>query len=241
MSTNIQEFNRNAIRPIVCLRSGWSLIKDQYWLFFGISVVGILIGSAVPFGILMGTMMCGIYLALLRRMRGEVATFDMLFKGFDFFSQSLIATLIQVVPIVLLILPFYIIMMFRFMTVVSRNGGARAGTPPDPAAFYEIFGMMALLMLVLVLVSLVIGALFVFTFPLIVDRKLSGVDAIKTSVKAVFGNLGGVFGLVMLTALLGFAGMLVCYVGALFVMPVTLAAWAVAYRQIFPPDMRYEV
>lgn len=40
-------FNKNAVRPIVCLREGWQLIKDQYWLFLGICLVGTLIGSII--------------------------------------------------------------------------------------------------------------------------------------------------------------------------------------------------
>ncbi|HUS09425.1 MAG TPA: hypothetical protein VMZ30_03080, partial [Pyrinomonadaceae bacterium] len=55
-------FNRNAVQPIECIKSGWDLIKSQYWLFVGMTVVGVIIGSVVPLGILMGPMMCGIYL-----------------------------------------------------------------------------------------------------------------------------------------------------------------------------------
>ena len=53
-------FKRNAVEPIECIKAGFELIKSQYWLFMGISVVGMIIGSVVPLGILMGPMMCGI-------------------------------------------------------------------------------------------------------------------------------------------------------------------------------------
>jgi hypothetical protein len=36
------------------------------------------------------------------------------------------------------------------------------------------------------------------------------------------------------TTLVSVAGSLACYVGGLLVTPVTLAAWAVAYRNVFP-------
>ena len=55
-------FNRNAVRPMECLREGFDLVKDRYWLFVGICFVAILVGSAVPLGILMGPMMCGLYM-----------------------------------------------------------------------------------------------------------------------------------------------------------------------------------
>ena len=64
------EFQRGVVKPIECIKEGYNLIKDQYWLFVGIAAIGMLIGSAVPLGILMGPMMVGIYMAIFKR--GEV-------------------------------------------------------------------------------------------------------------------------------------------------------------------------
>jgi uncharacterized membrane protein len=91
-----------------------------------------------------------------------------------------------------------------------------------------------LLTLMLVLVNLIIGVLFMFVFPLIVDRKLSGIEALQTSLKAVWANLGNVFVLVLINVVLSLVGMVFCYVGALFVLPITLTAQAIAYRRVFP-------
>jgi len=68
MSQNLNDFNRGVIKPVECLKEAWGLIKDQYWLFLGICAVGMLIGSAFAI-VLMGPMMCGIYLCLFQRMR----------------------------------------------------------------------------------------------------------------------------------------------------------------------------
>ena len=38
------EFKRNAVEPIECIKAGM-LIKSQYWLFVGMTVVGVLIGQ----------------------------------------------------------------------------------------------------------------------------------------------------------------------------------------------------
>src|SRR5437764_292966 len=95
-------YNRGAVRAMQCYREGWQLIKDRFWFFLGVGLVGILVGSLAPFGILLGPMMCGVYLCLLRHMHGQPVTFDMLFKGFNYFANSLIATLIMVVPLILL-------------------------------------------------------------------------------------------------------------------------------------------
>jgi uncharacterized membrane protein len=96
------------------------------------------------------------------------------------------------------------------------------------------FAFIIIFVLVVIVLSLIVGAFFIFTYPLIIDRKLSGVDAVKTSIRAAAGNLSGVFGLMLLTTLLGIVGVFLCYVGAFLMMPVSFAAWAMAYRQVFP-------
>src|ERR1700694_860328 len=104
MNPNTSDFNSGVVAPVECLKEGWALIKDQYWLFLGISVVGMLLASAFAI-VLMGPMMCGIYFCLFQHMRGERVSFDGLFKGFDYFAQSVIATLIQMIPAVIMIIP----------------------------------------------------------------------------------------------------------------------------------------
>jgi hypothetical protein len=40
MTPNPTEFRRGAIAPMECIKEGWALIKDQYWLFLGIRFAG---------------------------------------------------------------------------------------------------------------------------------------------------------------------------------------------------------
>ncbi len=202
----------------------------------GITVVGILLSSAVPMGIILGPLMCGIYLCLLRRLRGEAVAFDMLFKGFDYFAQSLIATLIQTVPMILLVVPIYLGFFILFMSKMSAAGGRGQGAVTAPSDVAEIFVLMGIMIFVVILMAIAVSAVFIFTYPLIVDLKLSAIDAIRASVKAVFANLGGILGLLALNTLLMLAGLLLCYVGALLVMPISFAALTIAYRQVFPAE-----
>jgi uncharacterized membrane protein len=84
------------------------------------------------------------------------------------------------------------------------------------------------------IVSVLVHTFFFFTFPLIADRNLSGVDAVRLSFKAARANPGGILGLTLLSAGLGILGVCACYVGALLVMPISFSANAVAYRRVFP-------
>jgi uncharacterized membrane protein len=231
MTPDNVEFRTGVIKGTECVKEAWALIKDQYWLFLGIVFVGVFIGGAVPI-ILIGPMMVGIYLCFFRRMRGERVEFGDLFKGFDYFAQSLIAALIQMIPMVIVMVPMYIIMFALMMSTMPRGGRM---DPDDASTFmFTFLGFELVFVVVIMAVAIVITIFFMFAFPLIADRNLSGVDAVKLSFKAAKANFSGVLGLILINVGLGILGVLCCYVGAFLVAPVTLGSYAVAYRRVFP-------
>lgn len=228
---NIQ-FRTGVIKGGECIKEGWALIKDQYWLFLGIVFVGVFVGGAVPI-VLIGPMMVGIYLCFFRRMRGEPVEFGHLFKGFDYFAQSLIAALIQMIPMVIVMVPLYIIMFVFMMMSAPRRGGRM--NPDDASSFmFTFLGLYFVFIVLILAVAVIVTLFFLFSFPLIADRNLSGLDAVKLSIKAARANLGGILGLVLMNVGLGMLGVLCCYVGAFFVAPISLASYAIAYRRVFP-------
>lgn len=222
------EFRRNVVEPIECLKGGWDLIRSQYWLFVGMTAVGFIIGSFVPLGILMGPMMCGIYLSLFQVRRNQPVEFGTLFKGFDYFGDSLIATLLHMIPMVVIFVPAYIIFYIGFFVVLSQRGGE-----PDAGTMLGFFGFFAIFWLVMMVILIVVSVAFTFAYPLIVDRRLSGLDAVKLSMKAAMANFWRLLGLLLMSGLLSFAGVLLCYVGIFLVLPISFAAIAVAYEQVF--------
>jgi uncharacterized membrane protein len=219
------EFRSGVVQPFECLKEGWATIKDRYWLFLGITLVAMLIGGAVPV-VIVGAMTCGLYLCLFAQMRGEPVEFGMLFKGFDYFVPGLVAAAIQTVPVLLLIGIGQVIFAAFTMVLVPQERGA-----PMPAAFW--MGLV-IFVLISVIVSLAIQTIFLFAYPLIVDRKLSGLGATKLSYRAALQNLGGILGLILVLCGLGILGLLACYVGVFLVLPVSFAAYAAAYRRVFP-------
>jgi hypothetical protein len=232
MTPDNVQFRTGVIKPVECVKEAWALIKDQYWLFLGITFVGMFIGGAVPL-VLIGPMMVGIYLCLFRKMRGEPVDFGILFKGFDYFAQSLIAALLQMIPMVVIMVPFYIVMFVLMMTSMPRGGGRM---DPDASSrfMFTFFGFEAVFILVMIAVGIAVNIFFMFAFPLIADRGLSGLEAVKLSIKAGKANFGGILGLLLLNAGIGLLGVLACYVGVFFIMPISLASYAVAYRRVFP-------
>ena len=225
MNPNPMEFRSGVISPMECVKEGWQLIKDRYWLFLGITLVAMLVGGAVPV-VLVGAMMCGLYMCLFAQMRGEPVEFAMLFKGFDYFMQGLVAAAIQTLPVILIMAVGQVIFMAFTMIIMPRERGE--ALPP------VFFVGLAIFVLFAMIISLVIHSLFLFAYPLIVDRKLSGLDAVKLSYRAALKNLSGVIGLILIMAGLGILGVIACYVGVFLVMPISFAAYAVAYRKVFP-------
>jgi hypothetical protein len=230
MNPNTSDFNSGVVAPVECLKEGWGLIKDQYWLFLGLTVVAMLIGGAIPI-VLLGPMMVGIFICLFSKIRREPVEFGNLFKGFDHFVQGLIVAAIRVVPIIVLMVFFYIIMFAVMMAAAPRGRGNSEEASGFVLAF---FGLEMVFIVVLLVVSILIETLLLFAFPLVADRNMSGLDAVKLSIKAGRANLGGIIGLLLLNAGLGVVGVLCCFVGVYFVLPISFASHAIAYRRVFP-------
>jgi uncharacterized membrane protein len=221
------EFHRGVIQPVECIKEGYELIRDQYWLFVGMAAIGMLIGNAVPFGILMGPMMVGLYMALFRKRRGEPVEFGILFKGFDTFGDSVVVTILQMIPILVIIVPGYLIFYVGF--ILSMQGGGE----PDPSALMGLFAFFFLFWVIAILVIMIISVLFTFAYPLIAERRLSGMNAIKLSFRAGRANFWRLLGLNLLNGLIIIGGMLLCYVGIFLVLPISFAAVAIAYERVF--------
>ncbi len=230
-------FNRGAVRPVQCLSGGWQLLGGVYGNFLGVMIVALLVmiaGSCIPLAPLNAPILCGIYLCLLARINNQPFDTGTLFKGFQYFGQSFIASLFVSVPM------FVLSLVFQFgvggFQVVLQNLKIDKDTPPEQIfpLLVGFFGYIFGGVLLLALVGMALNALMIFVYPLIVERNLSGLEAVKLGFRAVLGNFFGVFGLTILEILLILAGLMLFYIGALFIMPVIFAARVVAYRQVFP-------
>ncbi len=223
-----EQFNIGVIKPVECMKEGWELIKDQYWLFLGITFVGMLIGGLIPFGIGIGAMFCGIYFTMIQKLDGKPFEFGDLFKGFNYFLQGLIPMLIIIVPMVILMIVMYASIAAVLFSSMDSKGRI------DDSVIWKLYGTMFVEGVFMSLLMGCLHALIMFAFPLIVDKNMSGMDAFKLSAKAVWQNLSGVVGLILAEFVLGFLGYLACAIGVYFTMPIMFAGVLVAYRKVFP-------
>lgn len=210
------------------MKEGWELIKDQYWLFLGITVVGILIGSFIPFGLGLGAMYCGIYYTMLQKMNNKPFEFGDLFKGFNHFVPAMIATMIFIVPVVVFTLVSYASLVGVMLSAMDSRGKI------DESAIFVLYGVLFTEGIIFAVLLSCIHVFIMFVYPLIVERNMDGWSAFKLSARAGWANLSGVVGLILAEFLMGLIGYMVCFVGLYFVFPVMFAGVLVAYRKVFP-------
>jgi len=211
-------------RGVDWLKQGWEMVKPAYWLFFGVTAVAMLLGSAA-FGILWGPMSAGIFYCLMKRERGEAVEFGDLFRGFDYFADTLIAWLILIAFAIGGMAVGGII-----LAVFPTLGGI---LPSVLGAFFSVLGRVIAGVLWLAL-SLALIMLTALVFPLIVERKLKPWQAVVTAYRSARAHLKPMVVMALLLLLLYAGGTLTCGVGTLFVAPVAFAAMFAAYRGLFP-------
>jgi len=226
------EFTTGQIRPIECVKQGWAVIKDDYWLLFGLSITGAFIGG-LSFYVLIGAMICGIFRCYLKKIDGHPVKFDDLWSGFSYFWKSLPLTLIVVIPIVVYLVAAFTTVYLPILMV------AVGGSKVQENELFTAIGVAFAIDLVIAIVMICLHSLVIFSFPLLVDRDLSSWAAIKLSARAVLKNLGGVGGMIGMNFLLVLCGELAFCVGIYLVIPIVTVANLMAYRQVFPRNTHH--
>ena len=221
---NNENFTVGQIRPIESFKEGWELIKNDYWMMFAIALVGGLIGGVTLY-VLLGAMACGIFICYLEKIDTGTVSFDNLWKGFGYFKPSFIVLLAIVVPLIIV----YVLIYAPF--IMAAVMGSKISES-------ELMGMLAgafAIDAVVILIMVCFHTLLMFSFPLIVDKNLSGIQAMKLSAKAVWKNLGGVAGFMGVYFVFVFGvTFLTCGIGVYFILPIITAAFTVVYRKVFP-------
>ena len=239
------QYIKGGIDATGCISNAWEMIKPNYWLFFGISLLTYVLIACIPClnVILMGPVMGGVYYTAFRAMRGEPIEFGMMFKGFERFLPLMVVGIVQSIPSII----------YQFFDISIRVSNASLGSilqgRSDEGNLAIAGGYLAVIVIVsllLLVLSIVWAISFAFAIPIMVENEnMAPMDALKLSARAAWSNVGGIVVLAILCFLIAFVGVLALCIGVLFVLPVIWVAWAFAYRQVFPdfgggPAYRYE-
>ena len=90
-------------------------------------------------------------------------------------------------------------------------------------------------MLLLILPGIYLAVAWVFTAPLIIDKKLEFWTAMKVSRRVVTAQWWQLFGLMIVAGFLAMLGLLGCIVGIVFTIPFVYSALVVAYETLCNP------
>ena len=90
--------------------------------------------------------------------------------------------------------------------------------------------------ILVIIPGIVIGFLLYWTLHFVVDRNMTAVDAMKSSVNAIKTDAGNLIALALLNILVVIAGFVALFVGLLVAVPVATLATVVAYRAITGPS-----
>jgi len=194
-----------------CLRRGWALVRNNFWPIVGISaLISVLLAVAHSAGVVISPSHDG--------PNGVGSIIGLLVSG------PLMGGLY-----------LYFLNRIRGQPVTIETAFAGFSN-----RFLHLFlgNFVATLLMVLGFLCLILPGIYLwvawtFTLPLIVDRRLDFWSAMEVSRKMVTRHWWKLLGLVLVLALLKYAGLLVFCLGIFITGPIALAALMYAYEDIF--------
>lgn len=228
------------LNPGVCISKSWELYKARFSEVFVatllVSVASWSVGAVPYFGIFLsgaihGVLYGGLYAFFLKIIRGQKAELSDAFSGFSpAFPQLLLAggvtSFLTLAAIGLLALPFLIAFIPSIILLVQHPHSVWPAFPGVLAVLGILLGAMA---------GFCLAVLWIFTVPLVMDRKMEFWPAMELSRKVVMRHFWKVVGLVLSAGVLAVVGVLLCGIGLLFTMPIAFGALAYGYETIFGP------
>ena len=220
--------NGYALRVSDYISGGIKMVKNNLGPFVGFTVLMMIINSflgMVPFGaIAVGApLSAGYFLAANKVSRGYELEFADFFKGFDYFGQLVVYSILVVLLVAALAVPSGML-VFTMIALDFHEG---------PAILIGlVFGLAVLAVVIYLVVS------FIWAPHLIVFAKKKAWESMELSrniIKKDFLNFLG-FGLML--GLLNFAGLMFFGVGLLFTIPVSACALYLAFEDV--TDMQLE-
>lgn len=234
--TQIARERREPVEVMACFNRAWEAFKAQPMLLLGTVVVVYLCmgaGGMIPIispciGLLInGPLMAGIWIVVLKVLRGEEASIGDAFGGFSKFWWPLVgANFLITVVTVLPLIPFGGSLLF---TGLMNRGGTPRGVD------FILPGILCLLALPVVIY---LTLAWFFAIPLIIDRNYGVWDAMNTSRRVVNRFLVPVFLTMLLSFALGVAGFIALCVGLLVAIPVSMTMIAAMYEELLGTKVR---
>ncbi|MCD6051558.1 MAG: hypothetical protein K0Q55_2967 [Verrucomicrobia bacterium] len=225
-----------------CFGKGWEMFQQNMAIAIGTSLLVFLAFLAVgfvPFAhfFLNGPLLGGFLYFYIMMVRGKECQVGTAFAGFgpQFVPLMLAGILIAFIGM-LCILPGIGIAIAGVVSLGLFGMSANQAQDAIQAASIGAIVLMVAGVFLSILLTWLVTIFLQFTYPLIIDKKLDLMAALKLSFRRSMQNWFSLFLLLIVGGLLNFVGLLLCGVGMLFTVPWNFAAIAVAYEKLFPGE-----
>ncbi len=196
--------------------------------------------------LVLGPLLGGFYFVYLKTIRGEVTGVGDVFTGFQkAYSQLFFGSLVVSLISSACMLPFSYVAAEKINPLVQQLQHLK-DQQTAPTEMGNIMSQMfsayasALPILLVCLIPLTyLTVCWQFTLPLIIDKQLGFVAAMRISWKRVNQHWWQVFGLTILVGLVSLSGVLACGIGIIFTIPIGFAAMMTGYETIFSAKKNY--
>ena len=210
------------IEPLNCYFQGKDFLGSEYWSFWGVSFLGLLIAGAVPV-ILLAPIYCGLVTCLLLRAKGHKFDINKLFDGFQYFGDALIAGLMW----------FLFSLVFAVIFLVGLLGGMLMISIGEPLPAIIGAFMIAMGYGTLIVGSGLMTFGLLFSAGLIVEYQMKGFDAFKLALSGVMTNFWGLLLASLVGSLIYLLGIMLCIIPGILAIPMIIAGHFMCYRKIF--------
>ena len=227
-----------------CLTSAWRLFQQQFSTLFGptmmyvLIVFGLGIFGGLPYigplfslcsMVIGGPLMAGLYVVYLRVIRGETPPLGSLFDGFrKMFGHLFLGNLAVGILASLPLLAGFIVLFFS--VGLSAIMGLAKGSASWPA--FEVLAPGLALSLLGLPITVFLTVNWMFSLPLILDQRVGFWTAMKRSWRQVRRHWWSCLALLVVMAILNFAGVLCCLVGLVVTIPISMLVLMCAYETV---------
>jgi len=216
------EVRKVKLGPLKSYFEGFDFLAGQYWSFVGICFAALMLAGLVPL-VLIGPAYAGISICFLNHARQRTVKFEDIFKGFDYFMPSFIASLFYVGSTLIAFVPF----IFCFI-----GGFVMLGAPEQNLIVpgFLLIGIGIVYWFIIISFILIV---FMFAILLVVDKGVDGTKAFQLAVKGVGKNFWGVLGCAVVGQVVYVIAAMFCFFPAILYLPIMMAGHFVAYWKIF--------
>jgi predicted Ser/Thr protein kinase len=196
-----------------CVRRGWALVRSDFWPLVGITALILALLSAVS-------------------SVGEVSRS----VGNVHFNTSVLGILLGGPLLGGLYLYFLKKIRGEQVRVETAFSGFSNSLLHLILASFVTGMLMMLGFLCLILPGIFLFVAWLFTLPLVIDKRLDFWPAMRLSLRTITKHWWKFLGFLLVLGLLNLGGLLLCAVGVFITLPLSIAALMYAYEDIFNPS-----